>query len=302
MKCKSWLTCLLVLALLCSSAMAEITYVVDNDQVQTDIFRGVYSVNTDECRTGYGPDAYPMEGQLASNDWIGSIPDTVCPNALNAKPLTLYDADAPSYITTKEGFPPERVLENNNETCWQFDADEEDLSQAYILLELGTPCAVNEVQIKNGFWRKAGEYDQYDRNAKPEVVEISFMYTGEQSYKDPITFTIPDDNPFRLPQEQRVPFKMTFDWKMDVEVIKVRVVSYIRGIHEPFKHHIAITELRVNGLPMKQVPANAQSAMAHVVDTRVRTEPTAHSNGVEVKYCTKCGEEFMIRQIPRLSD
>lgn len=250
---KRWLAMLAAMVLLCSGALAETTYLINQKHARTNTAENVYAINTEEMKQGFGLDAYLISAENTPQDdpVVPPSPAPVDPmENLKARRLKIIDASAPLEIRThtKGDYLPDHVLDNNNYTCWQFKISKSNnLNDAFIVLVLDQPCAVNKVLIKQGFRLIAYQLSQYVRNGRPTEVEISFRYHGTDTFADPIRFSIPDDwddtaDPFH---------EMEFDWKTNVIEVRVKVCGYVRGTK--FEDDVAITELALEGLPMSEV-------------------------------------------------
>lgn len=123
-------------------------------------------------------------------------------------------------------------------TCWQYRVKDGNVS-AYIQIDFEKASDVAWMWIKNGFWKITNGYDQYTRNSRPRMIELSFKYSGSSQYKNPITITLYDDTTRRDWQ------KHEFNTQYNVISIRFRVLSIYTGTK--FPKDVAVSELAFYG-------------------------------------------------------
>lgn len=110
----------------------------------------------------------------------------------NARQHILDRVSASAHISAK--FAPEKAADGDPGTSWQFSLKKAKLGQTYINFRLATPGTVDELWLKNGFWRYTDNKDQYTRNSRPKKIVVSFRYNGRNDFTDELTFTLRDDD------------------------------------------------------------------------------------------------------------
>lgn len=180
----------------------------------------------------------------------------------NAYEIPARFAAANSYIaSTKNDFRGGSVLDGNPETCWQFSTKKIKLGDAALEITLQQGGTVDELWIKNGFWKYTDGLDQYTRNCRPKKIGVSFRYEGESGYRDEIQLTLKDD------KERR-------DWQIvplgrheQVAAVRIRVISIYSGTK--YKTDVAISEVKfvereggaAASAPAPQAPAAAYQTL-----------------------------------------
>ncbi|MBQ4074831.1 MAG: leucine-rich repeat protein [Clostridia bacterium] len=180
----------------------------------------------------------------------------------NAYEIPARFAAANSYIaSTKNDFRGGSVLDGNPETCWQFSTKKIKLGDAALEITLQQGGTVDELWIKNGFWKYTDGNDQYTRNCRPKKIGVSFRYEGESGYRDEIQLTLKDD-------------KQRMDWQIvplgrheQVAAVRIRVISIYSGTK--YKTDVAISEVKfveregasAAAAPAPQAPAAAYQTL-----------------------------------------
>ena len=137
-------------------------------------------------------------------------------------------------------FEADHLLDKDDLTSWQYDITETGGQPAYVVFELGSPAAVTQLAIKNGYWKISSGYDQYTRNGRVREFEVSFMYLGREheGYQDAQYYWLED--------EKREQF---FDLGCVQNVISVRL--RIQSIYQgtKFVNDVAMNDVKLFGYP-----------------------------------------------------
>lgn len=164
------------------------------------------------------------------------------PEPIEGKPgylkVPVSGISATSYIVNKNNpdeYIPEKMIDGKDETCWQFSLSETKLGDAYIYVTFPSPMRVDELWMKNGFWKITDGYDQYVRNCRLRKIQVDFQYEGSEKYKKGFSISLKDD-------------KKREDWKVihtrnskEITGMRIRVLAIYRG--EKFKQDVAVSEL-----------------------------------------------------------
>ena len=119
-------------------------------------------------------------------------------------------------------------------TSWQFSTKKVKLGKAYIELRLSKPSTVDELWLKNGFWRFTNGHDQYLRNSRAKKIGVSFLFEGKDDFSDELSFTLRDD-----PKRQTwmiVPLGR----HEHVKAVRLRIISIYKGSKYP--NDVALSE------------------------------------------------------------
>ena len=103
--------------------------------------------------------------------------------------------DASSYIVGKDpgAYVPERMTDGDEQTAWQFSTKKSKLKSTYAYFSFAEPVRIDELWIKNGYWKFTDGHDQYTRNSRVKELEVTFLYEGAGNYTDKITVKLKDD-------------------------------------------------------------------------------------------------------------
>ena len=126
-------------------------------------------------------------------------------------------ADATSYIVSSKdpaAYAPFRMTDRQETTSFQFSTKTTPLGQAYLFFEFDGPVKLDEMWMKNGFWKITQGLDQYTRNSRVKEMTIEVRYAGESGYKTLKTVSLKDD-------------KARKDWKV-IDMLGVRNVTAVR--------------------------------------------------------------------------
>ena len=122
---------------------------------------------------------------------------------INGKPgyrqVPVAQADASSYIVGKNptAYAPYSMLDGIDTTSFQFSTKTTPLGSAYVYFDFSKPYTMDELWIKNGFWKNTGKEGQYIRNCRVKNMTVSFRYADSNEYRDGINVTLQDDPQMR---------------------------------------------------------------------------------------------------------
>ena len=146
--------------------------------------------------------------------------------------------DATSYILgtgDPAAYAPTRMIDGDETTCWQFSTDATKPGEAYINFDFDSPVTLDEMWMKNGFWKITDGEDQYVRNSRPKKITIYIRYSGSDAFQKMKTVSLKDD-------------KARKDWKnitlkgvRNVTGVRVRVDEIYKGTK--FKTDVCISEI-----------------------------------------------------------
>ena len=132
--------------------------------------------------------------------------------------------NATSWIVGKDpdAYTPQRMIDGEETTAFQFSTKTTPLGQAYLYFDFDGPVTLDELWMKNGFWKTTDGKDQYARNSRVKKMAIEAQYAGESGYKALKTVSLKDD-------------KARKDWKV-IDMLGVKNVTAVRiRINEIFK-------------------------------------------------------------------
>ena len=142
---------------------------------------------------------------------------------------------ATSYIISAKDpdmFLPSNMVDGDETTCWQFSTGATKLGQAYVYVDFAAPVTLDELWMKNGFWKITDGYDQYVRNCRVKAMTIDFRYEGSADYRDPLKVTIADV------QEEQI---ISLEGKTGVTGVRLCIQEVYKG--SKFKSDVAVSEL-----------------------------------------------------------
>ncbi len=104
-------------------------------------------------------------------------------------------ADATSWIVGRDpsAYTPDRMIDGREDTSFQFSTKKTRLGTMYLYFSFAGPVDLDEMWIKNGFWKFTDGHDQYTRNSRVKKMTIDFQYAGRTDFKDKKTVTLKDD-------------------------------------------------------------------------------------------------------------
>ena len=145
--------------------------------------------------------------------------------------------DASSYVKGKDptAYAPFRMIDGNEETSWQFSTKSSALKETYVYISFSGAIQVDQLWIKNGFWKYTNGYDQYTRNSRIKGMYVDFRYSGSSQYKDRLSFTLNDDTR-RLDWQ-----KLGLGRHDSVTGIRLRINSIYKG--EKYATDVCVSEI-----------------------------------------------------------
>ena len=149
---------------------------------------------------------------------------------------SIQHASSSSHLVANSGvYDATKAVDGDETTCWQFSTKKSALGKAALDIALAPGSTVDEMWIKNGFWYINQGLDQYTRNSRPKQIGISFLYDGEQDYRDEVQRTLRDD------KERKDWQKVILGRHEHVSAIRLRIISIYTGTK--FKTDVAISEV-----------------------------------------------------------
>ena len=153
------------------------------------------------------------------------------------KMIRIAKVSATSWVARSEpkAYLPEKMTDGIDTTSWQFCTDDSKLGETYAYFDFTMPADVDELWIKNGFWKTTGKKDQYTRNGRVRQMGIAFRYEGSDEYTDKKTIRLKDDKKRKDWQ------KISLGRHTGVTGIRIRILSIYKGTY--FKKDVAISEI-----------------------------------------------------------
>ena len=134
-------------------------------------------------------------------------------------------ADATSYIVGSKAptaYAPFRMIDGEETTSFQFSTKTTPLGQAYLYFDFDGPVTLDELWMKNGFWKITDGKDQYTRNSRVKKMTIFVRFAGSGDYQLLKDVSLKDDSARK-------------DWKV-IDMLGVQNVTGVRiRIDEIFK-------------------------------------------------------------------
>ena len=163
------------------------------------------------------------------------------PRPIDGKPgyleVPVASITATSFLAGRDDpdeYSPGRMTDGIEETCWQFSTNVTALGDACIHIYFSEPSDVDELWMKNGFWKISGGYDQYTRNCRIKKMEVEYRYESG-GYEDGHVLVLKDD-------------KARKDWKVlrlkakkNVVEVRIRILDVYRG--SKFRNDVAVSEI-----------------------------------------------------------
>ena len=168
--------------------------------------------------------------------WEPAYP--VIPGTDGLKQVPVQSATATSYIGQKKGddtYAPFRMIDGQEETCFQFRTSDTKLGKEYLYFTFSQPVTIDELWIKNGFWRITDGHDQYDRNSRVKVMTIDYLYEGQSDYSDGKKITLKDD------KKRKDWKKLDLGHKENVTAVRFLIQKVYTG--SKFKKDVCISEV-----------------------------------------------------------
>ena len=149
-------------------------------------------------------------------------------------PVSSVRAD--SYITgSNESYPPENMLDGDETTAWQFSTRKSKLKETYVYFSFPEPADIDELWIKNGFWKITAGKDQYTRNSRIKEMGVAFLYADSADYTDKQTIKLKDDKKRKDWQ------KIELGIHRNVIGVRFRIMSIYKG--SKFKNDVCVSEV-----------------------------------------------------------
>ena len=149
-------------------------------------------------------------------------------------PVSSVRAD--SYITgSNESYPPENMLDGDETTAWQFSTRKSKLKETYVYFSFPEPADIDELWIKNGFWKITAGKDQYTRNSRIKEMGVAFLYADSADYTDQQTIKLKDDKKRKDWQ------KIELGIHRNVIGVRFRIMSIYKG--SKFKNDVCVSEV-----------------------------------------------------------
>ncbi len=145
------------------------------------------------------------------------------------------DVSADSWITSSKdpyAYLPEKMIDGLDPTAWQFSTERTSLGQCSCYFTFNSAVDVDEIWLKNGFWKTTSGYDQYYRNSRPSSVAVSFRYAGRSYYTDETVCGIAD---------YKAQHTLSLGMHRNVTGIRLRILSIYTG--ERFPTDVCISEV-----------------------------------------------------------
>jgi len=169
--------------------------------------------------------------------------------------------------TVSDTYTGDKATDKNEETCWQYEHSKKTDGKIGLQLWYKPGSVVDEMWIKNGFW-KWNKYDQYYQNARPKKVGISFLYDDQSDYQDEVEVTLEDSGWEEGAYWTMVPL----GHHENVRGVKLRVISYYKG--RKFDE-VAISEVmfveRLDSSPAASQPS-AQTDTSVIINHEPETQ------------------------------
>ncbi len=146
---------------------------------------------------------------------------------------------ATSWIEGKDptSWMPNKMADGREDTSWQFSVRQSPLGGTYAYIWFTEPAQVDELWIKNGFWKYTNGLDQYTRNSRIQSLDIDYRYAGREDYADGRTFWLTDDAARRDWQ------RLTLTAREPVTAIRLRILGIYEGSKYPTD--VCVSELMV---------------------------------------------------------
>ena len=147
-------------------------------------------------------------------------------------------ADATSWIegsSDPTAYAPFRMIDGEETTAFQVSTKTTKLGRIYLYYNFMAPVTVDELWIKNGFWKTTDGKDQYTRNSRIKAMTVDFCYENSGEYRDEIKVTLKDD-------KKRKDWQIVkLDGKRNVTSVRICVKSIYEG--SKFKTDVCVSEV-----------------------------------------------------------
>ena len=144
--------------------------------------------------------------------------------------------DATSWIVGKDpsAYAPQRMVDGNEATAFQFSLKSAPLGSEYLYFHLAAPGDLSALWIKNGFWKITDGKDQYTRNSRIKKMSVEY-FTAQGGYQKGQSYTLKDD-------------KARKDWTVlslghlsGVTGVRIRIDSIYAG--SKYKNDVCVSEV-----------------------------------------------------------
>lgn len=160
------------------------------------------------------------------------------PGKPDSMQVPVSQVDATSYIVGKndpDAYAPSRMIDGDETTAFQFSTKTTKLGEAFLYFDFDAPVTLDELWMKNGFWKISGGNDQYTRNSRVKKMTIFVRPAGSSEYQLLRDVTLKDDGARK-------------DWKVirldgaeNVTGVRIRVDAIYTG--SKFKTDVCISEI-----------------------------------------------------------
>ena len=156
------------------------------------------------------------------------------PGYASYQPLSV---SATSYIKGKDpqAYAPSKLIDGKEETAWQFSTSKSKLGSTYVYVTFSSAVTLDQLWIKNGFWKITNGYDQYTRNSRVKRMGVAYQYAGKKNYTDEQNYSLPDDTSRK--DWQRLPLSPNGK----VQGLRIRIREIYAG--SKYKTDVCISEL-----------------------------------------------------------
>ncbi len=145
--------------------------------------------------------------------------------------------NATSYIVGKNpyAYTPQKMIDGDETTAFQFSTKTTPVGEMRLHFYFDSPVAVDELWMKNGFWKTTDGNDQYTRNCRVKKMTIFVQRAGSDSYKQLKSVTLNDDG--------RDHGWTVIDMQGQTEVtsVRIRIDSVYKG--SKYKNDVCISEV-----------------------------------------------------------
>ena len=170
-------------------------------------------------------------------DPISAVPLLPIPGKPGYLQVPIAHVDATSWIVGKDptAYTPERMIDGEETTAFQFSTKTTPLGQEYLTFAFASPATLDELWMKNGFWKITNGMDQYTRNSRVKKMTIEVMYDGASGYQTLKTVSLKDDTARK-------------DWKVinmlhvqNVTAVRIRIDEIFQG--SKFPTDVCVSEM-----------------------------------------------------------
>ncbi len=152
--------------------------------------------------------------------------------------IEIKSVDTNSWIVGKKdknAYTPDKMLDRNENTSYQFSTKDISLDDEYIIFEFSKASTINKLKIKNGSWKKDDKHNHYKRNSRIKKMKIEYMCTDDRDYSVAKTVTLKDDGTDNGWKE------IDLGKIENVEKIRIRVLEIYKGTTYP--NDVCVSEI-----------------------------------------------------------